>query len=177
MADRKPPLVVENLDQATFKCTFPACAGICCKNSRPPVEPDEQVNIDGHLDKFLPHLRSSARAHVEKNGWRTRRVKEGFPTIAVEGGWCVFANGGCTLQKVGMAEAAPWRYKPAACIRFPVKKTKGGSWYIRQWGYRGEDWDLFCLNPEESKVPARQSLVGEIRFSAEREQKLKKERT
>jgi len=174
MVERKLPLAVENLDEATFKCVFPVCGGICCKNGRPPVEPDEQKRIEKHLEKFLPHLRPSARAHVEKHGWLTKRVKDGHHTIAVEGGWCVFANEGCTFQKVGMTEGEPWKYKPSACIRFPLEKTKGGTWYIRQWKYRGEGWDLFCLNPDESKVSARESMADEIVYSAEREKKLKK---
>jgi len=103
-------------------------------------------------------------------------VKDGFRTIAVEGGWCVFANEGCTFQKVGMAEGEPWKYKPSACVRFPLEKTKGGTWYIRQWGHRGEAWDLFCLNPKESKVSARESMANEIVYSAEREKKLSKRR-
>jgi hypothetical protein len=166
---RALPLAVENLDTATFKCVFPVCGGVCCKNGRPPVEPDEQARIEENLPKLLPHLRPSARAFVEKSGWLTQRIKDGNRTIAVEGGWCVFENGGCTFQKVGMLEGDPWAYKPSACVRFPLEKTKGGSWYVRQWDYRGEVWDLFCLNPRESDLPARESLRDEIIFSAERE--------
>lgn len=171
MAETRLPLAVENLDAATFKCVFPVCGGICCKNGRPAVEPDEQARIEKHLAKFLPHLRPSARAHVEKNGWLTNRVKDGFRTIAVEGGWCVFANEGCTFQKVGMSEGEPWKYKPSACVRFPLERTKGGTWYIRQWGYRGEAWDLFCLNPDENPTPASESLADEVRYEAARAKK------
>ena len=91
--------------------------------------------------------------------------------LNVQGGWCVFANEGCVLQKVGMAEGKPWKYKPSICVSFPVEKTQGGSWYIRQWNYRGEIWDLFCLNPKEDPTPARISLREEIEFSARRERK------
>lgn len=177
MAEKKGkalPLAVENLDEATFKCVFPVCGGICCKNGRPTIEPDEQENIAKHLDKFLPHLRPRARAHIEKNGWLTHRMKEGYRTIGVDDGWCLFENDGCMFQKVGMAEGKPWKYKPAACIRFPLDETKDGTWYIRQWEYRGEAWDLFCLNPKESKVSARESMADEIIYEAEREKKLKK---
>ncbi len=177
MPEAALPLAVENLEEARFECLFPACAGLCCKNGRPRVELDERLNIDKNLGKFLPYLRACACARIERKGWLTRRVKDGFPIIAVERGWCVFANDGCVLQKVGLAEAAPWKYKPAACIRFPLRQAKGGHWYIRQWGYRGEKWNLFCLNPRESKVPARESLTGEMVFSAEREKKLKKGRS
>jgi hypothetical protein len=173
-----PALEVENLDTATFKCVFPVCGGICCKNGRPGVEPDERQRIEAGLERFLPHLRPSARAHVEKNGWLTNRTKDGLRTVAVEGGWCVFANEGCTLQKVGMLEGEPWRYKPSACIRFPLDKEKDGTWHVRQWGRRGEAWDLFCLNPDENPTPARESLRDEIEWSARREARLaeKKER-
>src|SRR5438132_6751694 len=170
MADALP-LNVENLATATFKCVFPVCGGICCKNGRPPVERDEQVKITANLRRFLPYLRDSARKHVEKKGWLTRRVKNGNRTVAVEGGWCVFANEGCVLQKVGMAEGQPWKYKPSICVSFPLEKTRGGSWYIRQWTYRGAAWDLFCLNPKEDPTPASVSLKDEIAFSAERERK------
>jgi hypothetical protein len=177
LAPKEPlALDVENGDTATFKCVFPVCGGICCKQGRPPVEPDEQARIERHLGKMLPHLRPSARAHIEKHGWLTNRVKDGHRTIAVEGGWCVFEHQGCTFQKVGMLEGKPWAYKPSACIRFPLEKTKGGTWYIRQWEYRGEGWDLFCLNPKENPMLAVDGLKDEIAFSAEREKKLARER-
>src|SRR5271155_3383206 len=98
MAEKKLPLAVDNLDAATFKCVFPVCGGICCKNGRPGVEADEKVKIEKHLGKFLPHLRESAREHILEHGWLTHRVKDGLRTIAVEGGWCVFANEGCVFQ-------------------------------------------------------------------------------
>ncbi|MBI3722468.1 DUF3109 family protein [bacterium] len=161
---KKLPLAIENIETATFDCVFPRCGGICCKNGRPPVEPDERERIEKNLERFLPHLRPSARAHVEKHGWLTKRVKRGNPVIAVEGGWCVFANEGCTFQKVGMAEGEPWKYKPSACIRFPLDQAKDGTWYVRQWGHRGEAWDLFCLNPKESPRPASESLRDEASF-------------
>jgi hypothetical protein len=36
---------------------------------------------------------------------------------------------------------------------------------VRQWGYHDEDWDLFCLNPKASTVPAAESLVDEVRLA------------
>jgi len=166
-----PSLAIDNLDTATFKCVFPICGGICCKNGRPIVEPIEQTRIGASLARFLPHLRPSARRHVERFGWLTKRIKAGCRTIAVEGGWCVFANQGCVLQKVGMTEGDKWKYKPSVCIRFPLEKTQRGRWHVRQWNYRGEGWDLFCLNPAENPTPASASLVEEIAFSAAREAK------
>jgi hypothetical protein len=169
-APAPPP--IENLAAATFKCVFPACGGICCRDGRPPVEPDEQARIEGHLPALLPLLRPSARAHVERHGWLTNRVKAGCRTIAVEGGWCVFENGGCTLQRAGASEGEPWRFKPSVCVRFPIEQSaRDGAWYVRQWGHRGEAWDLFCLNPEETTTPAAESLRDEVAFVAEREAK------
>jgi hypothetical protein len=164
-----PPLHVENLATATFKCVFPVCGGICCRQGRPTVEPDEQARIDANLAKLLPLLRPGARKHVEKRGWLTRRIKGGLHTVAVQGGWCVFENGGCTLQKAGMLEGERWKYKPAACIRFPLDKDGDGPWYVRQRGHRGEAWDLFCLDPAETRTVAADSLADEVRFVAERE--------
>jgi hypothetical protein len=91
-------------------------------------------------------------------------VKGGLRTVAVEGGWCVFENGGCALQKAGMAEGEPWKYKPAACIRFPLDRDHDGTWYVRQKGLRGEHWDLFCLDPAADPAPAAESLAAEIAF-------------
>jgi len=166
-----PSLAVENLETATFKCVFPTCGGICCRNGRPSVEPDERARIEKNLAKILPHLRPGSREHVEKHGWLTQRMKDGHRTVAVHDGWCVFENGGCTFQKVGMLEGKPWAYKPSACIRFPLEKANDGTWYVRQWKHRGEAWDLFCLNPTEDPTPASESLRDEVAFCAEREQK------
>ena len=63
------PLPIDNLDRATFKCVFPVCGGICCKNGRPPVTPEEQKRIRANLPKFLPHLREKARKIVAAGGW------------------------------------------------------------------------------------------------------------
>jgi hypothetical protein len=82
--------------------------------------------------------------------------------MRVVGGWCVFFNDGCTLHKAGAREGEAHRYKPAACAFFPLAKDQKDRWYVRQKAYKGEIWDLFCLDPEASKVPAAQSLTKEL---------------
>jgi hypothetical protein len=165
---REPPrLPVENLRTARFRCVFPACGGICCRNGRPTVDDDERARVDANLAKFLPLLRPRARGVVEARGWLTNRVKGGLRSVAVADGWCVFENGGCVLQRAGALEGERWRYKPAACIRFPLDRDRDGTWYVRQWGHRGEAWDLFCLNPAEDATPAEESLRDEVAFVAQ----------
>jgi hypothetical protein len=155
--------VILNLEQATFDCTYGrGCEGICCRNGRPMVYPDEASRIDGHLDRLLPELRPEARAIVEKGGYVSRRSKEGQPTMRVAAGWCVFFNQGCVLHRLGAEEQDPFRYKPWVCSVFPVSRDGRGPWYIRQKGYRGERWDLPCLDPAASTVSARESLRAEI---------------
>lgn len=155
---------IANLASAKFECVFPTCGGVCCKNGRPPVEPGEQRAIADNLAKFLPHLRPAARARIEATGFVTRRTKGGAPMLAVDAGWCVFANEGCVLHKVGASEGDRFKYKPWACAVFPLDRADDGGWYVRQRGQRGEAWDLFCLNPEESPLPAEQGCEGEIEF-------------
>jgi hypothetical protein len=48
---------------------------------------------------------------------------------------------------------------------FPLEKEQG-EWIIRQWGFRGETWDLFCLNPQASPRPAAETLAEEIALAA-----------
>ncbi|HEY2014975.1 MAG TPA: hypothetical protein VGH38_15815, partial [Bryobacteraceae bacterium] len=79
-------------------------------------------------------------------------------------GWCVFFNHGCTLHKIGAREGDPFRYKPSLCSLFPLAKDTNDRWYVRQKGFRGEVWDLFCLDPNNSKIPASESLREEIAF-------------
>src|SRR2546421_193041 len=46
-------LPVVNLKEAKYECIFGrGCEGICCKNGRPGLYPEEVVNIDAHLNKF-----------------------------------------------------------------------------------------------------------------------------
>jgi hypothetical protein len=157
------PLPVVNLDTATFECVFGrGCDGVCCQNGRPPVYPEEADIIQRNVEKFLPHLRPEARAVVERHGFLSRRIKLDLPMLRVVGGWCVFFHGGCVLHKVGAAEGQAFRYKPAACALFPLAKDAQDRWYVRQHGYEGEDWDLFCLNPAHSSRPAAESLRDEI---------------
>jgi hypothetical protein len=66
------------------------------------------------------------------------------------------------LHKVGAAEGDHFRYKPAPCSLFPLEQDDHDRWYVRQHGYQGEQWDLFCLAPGFSSVPAAESLGEEL---------------
>jgi hypothetical protein len=82
--------------------------------------------------------------------------------MRVTGGWCVFFNRGCVLHAAGAGEGDKHRYKPAVCALFPATKDQHDRWQVRQQGYNGKIWDLFCLDPKASSVPAAVSLQDEI---------------
>jgi hypothetical protein len=161
-----PPdqVAIEGLDSARFECVFPTCGGICCVNGRPPVEPGEEDRIAENLAKIVPHLRPEAKLRVAAKGFMTNRIKEGRRSLAVVGDWCVFHNDGCVLHKVGAEEGDKWKYKPWRCIAFPLERSPAGKWHVRQWGVRGEAWDVFCLDPAESPKTARATLREEVAF-------------
>jgi hypothetical protein len=161
------PLPVINLSEATFECVYGrGCEGLCCKNGRPGLYPDEVERVRENLDKFLPELRPEARELVQTAGFLSRRTKGGLPMLRVVDSWCVFFHKGCVLHKVGAAEGDKYRYKPASCALFPLARNEKGEWYVRQWGLEDEDWDLFCLNPAHSPMPAAESLADEVRLAA-----------
>src|SRR5262249_11773184 len=129
-------LPVINLSGAKFECTFGrGCDGVCCRNGRPMVYPEEIECIDVNLGKFLPGLRPGALAMVQKAGYLSRRKRLGLPLVRVQDGWCVFFNQGCVLHKVGAEEGDRYRYKPAACALFPLARDKDDRWYVRQKGF------------------------------------------
>jgi len=155
--------VILNLQQATFDCTYGrGCEGICCRNGRPMVFPDEAARIDANLGRLLPVLRPEARAVVEKEGYVSGRRKEGQPMMRVAAGWCVFFNQGCVLHRLGAEEQDPFRYKPWVCAVFPISRDARGPWYVRQKGFLGEVWDLPCLDPAATTVRASESLEAEL---------------
>jgi hypothetical protein len=155
-------LPVINLSEATFDCVFGrGCDGVCCRNGRPGIYPEEEERLTRNVHKFLPHLRPEARALVEASGYLSNRRRGGLPMLRVTGGWCVFFRQGCVLHKVGAAEGDKYRYKPAACALFPLAKNAEDRWYVRQWGVEDEKWDLFCLNPAASPRPAAESAADE----------------
>lgn len=159
-------LPVLNLAEAKFECIFGrGCDGICCHNGRPPIYAEEVALLDAHLAKILPRLRPAAREVVQKQGYRSRRRRLGLPMLRVVEAWCVFFNEGCVLHKIGAEEGDAYRYKPAACALFPLAKDEHDRWYVRQKGYKGERWPLFCLDPQISTVPATQSLNAELRLA------------
>ena len=98
----------------------------------------------------------------------SRRRKHGLPMLRVVDGWCIFFNEGCVLHKLGAAEGDKFRYKPAPCSLFPLEQDAQDRWYVRQHGYKGEQWDLFCLAPAQSQTPAAKSLEEELAFAARR---------
>jgi hypothetical protein len=166
MASKKAALPVLNLAETTYECIYGrGCDGICCQNGRPPVSAEEQQRIDANLDQFLPFLRPAARALIARDGYISKRIKAGMPMLRVLAGWCIFFNEGCVLHKVGAAEGDKFRYKPAPCSLFPLEQDDQDRWYVRQHGYKGEQWDLFCLAPGQSTVPAAQSLQEELAFA------------
>jgi hypothetical protein len=163
-------LPIINLKEAKFECIFGrGCDGICCRNGRPGVYPEEKENIDDHLEKFLPHLRPEARKVIEEDGYLSRRQKLGQPMLRVVDGWCIFFHQGCVLHKVGAMEGDKYRYKPAVCAVFPLAKDDDDRWYIRQKGVQGEKWDLFCLDPATPALPAAVSLKEEIALAMQYE--------
>jgi hypothetical protein len=156
-------LPVLNLAEAKFECIFGrGCDGICCQNGRPPIYPEEVENLDNNLAKFLPELRPEARQLVEECGYLSNRRRNGLPMLRTINGWCVFFNQGCVLHKVGAQEGDAYRYKPAACALFPLARDDNDRWYVRQRGFKSEKWDLFCLNPRQTQVPASESLRVEV---------------
>jgi hypothetical protein len=164
--------VVSNGLEATFDCIFGrGCEGICCQNGRPSVDPAEQAAIRKVIHRVLPHLRPEAQKLIESSGFLSKRTKLGQPMVRVVKGWCVFFNAGCTLHKVGSQDGDAYQYKPTQCALFPLEKGDDGAWYVRQWGYRGEKWDLFCLNPKESRRRAIDSLSGEMKLAVQCDEK------
>jgi hypothetical protein len=156
-------LRVFNLNEARFECTFGrGCAGICCKNGRPPVSAEETTRIATNLPKLTPLMRPEAVALVAKSGFVSRRRKAGAHTLRVVAGWCVFFNAGCVLHRAGAAEDDKFRYKPFACATFPLERHATRGWYVRQKGLLGEVWDLFCLDPSGSQRSAAASLEEEL---------------
>lgn len=168
MATKTPTsLPVLNLGEVTFECTYGrGCNGICCQNGRPPVSEEEAARLDANLDRFLPHLSPRARKAIEEGGYVSRRKKSGMPMLRVVDGWCIFFHEGCVLHKVGAAEGDRFRYKPAPCSLFPLEQDDHDNWYVRQHGYKGEQWDLFCLAPGFSRVPAAESLAEELALAS-----------
>jgi Fe-S-cluster containining protein len=156
-------LTVLNLEQAKYECIYGrGCDGICCQTGRPPVYPEEKARIDDNLEKILPELRPEARKTIEKKGYLSDRSRAGLPLMRIQGGWCVFFNQGCVLHKIGAAEGDKYLYKPVACALFPLSKDDQDRWYVRQKGYKTEGWNLFCLDPNASPMPAREALKEEM---------------
>ena len=167
-------LQVINLTEARYECIYGrGCDGICCQQGRPLVYPEEIERTDANLHKFWPLLRPEARKAIKKRGYLTERRRLGQPVMRSAGGWCVFFNQGCVFHKVGALEGDPFKYKPAVCALFPIQMDERDRWYVRQKGYKGEKWNLFCLDPQSTTIPAAESLQKEIalaeQFSEEEE--------
>jgi hypothetical protein len=160
---RRVTLRIVNLETARFDCTFGrGCDGVCCRNGRPLIYPEDARRIDAALPEVLPRLRDGARELVREQGYISGRIKRGYPVARVSGGWCVFFNDGCVLHRLGADEGDHMRYKPVVCALFPLDRLDAERWFVRQRGYNGEVWDLPCLDPAPTATPAAASLMEEI---------------
>jgi hypothetical protein len=156
-------LPILNLAEARYECTYGrGCDGVCCREGRPILYPEEIERLDANLPRTMPLLRREAQAVVRRKGYMSERQRLGHPVVRNVAGWCVFFNEGCVLHKMGDAEGDRFRYKPAVCSLFPIQSDHDGNWYVRQHGYKKEKWDLFCLSPQNSSVPAAESLQEEL---------------
>jgi hypothetical protein len=156
-------LPVLNLNSATYECTFGrGCDGVCCREGRPLVYADEIARIGENLSKFRPLMRPEASRMAARKGFLSGRRRLGQELMRVVGGWCIFFNQGCVLHRVGVAEGDKFRYKPAVCSLFPIQQDGRDNWYIRQKGFKGERWDLFCLDPQNTARRAEESLQEEL---------------
>lgn len=166
----KLSLQVLNLETATFECVFGrGCEGICCQNGRPSVSPKEAMRIDEILMRALPLLRPKAKKLIQDEGYLSNRRKQAHNMMRVVDGWCVFFKDGCVLHKIGTEDDDSYRYKPVKCALFPLDKDRDGTWYVRQRNYKGEGWELFCLNPKQSQQPAAKALETEIALAVKLE--------
>ncbi len=157
-------LPILNLTNAHYECTYGrGCDGICCREGRPILYSEEIERLDANLPRIMPLLRREAQAVVRRKRYLSgRRRLGGHPNVRNVAGWCVFFNEGCVLHKLGESEGDRFRYKPAVCSLFPIQSDDEGNWYVRQHGYKNEKWDLFCLDPQNSTVPAAESLREEL---------------
>ena len=157
------PLPILNSTEARFECTYGrGCDGVCCREARPLIYPQEIEKIDAKLHEVLPLLRPEARSFIQRHGYLTQRRRMGERTARHTNGWCVFFNEGCALHKLGAAEGDKFRYKPSVCSLFPIQQDEDDHWYVRQKAYKRERWDLFCLDPASTTVSAVESLQEEI---------------
>jgi hypothetical protein len=70
------------------------------------------------------------------------------------------------LHNIGAEDGDSYQYKPIQCALFPLERGDDGVWFVRQWGYEGEQWDLFCLNQKNSKRLATESLAAELELAS-----------
>lgn len=162
-------LTLVNGDTARFECTYGrGCEGTCCRQGRPPVDANQQAAIDLTRERWFPLLRAEAKKLIEREGWLSRRVKSGDRMVRVAAKWCVFFNNGCVLHTLGAEDGNPMALKPEACALFPLEKDKRGNWFVRQHGYKNEEWDeLFCLAGKRETPLAVKSLAAEMELAAE----------
>ncbi|SRR5579871_3319047 len=176
------PLPMLNLAEATYECTFGrGCEGVCCQDGKPPLFLDEVKRIDANIERILPRMRPEAQRVTRKSGYLDGRSEPERPYVRTVERWCIFFNQGCVLHALGAEEGDKYRYKPRECSWFPLWHDGKGNWYVRQHGYKGDTWELPCLNRAITKTPAAKTVQEEMEFVqqylAEKEAKNKKARS
>ena len=73
-----------------------------------------------------------------------------------------FEHGGWAFKLERGPEGDKFKYKPGVCSLFPIQQDERDRWYVRQKGYKGEKWDLFCLDPAQQSKRAAESLGDEL---------------
>ena len=156
-------LPIVNLDEARFECTFGrGCDGVCCKEGRPLVYPDEVGRIAEALEKLQVEAPPRGPGGRGEEGVPQRPASPGPPRPAQRRRLVPVLPRGMPPAPTRAGGRGQVPVQAGRLLLFPIQQDEHDRWYIRQRGFHRETWDLFCLDPRIHPRPAAETLVEEI---------------
>lgn len=130
----KNTLVSLDLIERFFVCDLDSCLGQCCidGDAGAPLLPEEERDIELHMDNILPLLNPAAQRIIKEEGASYIDPDGDLVTQIVEGRDCVYTTydkGGkclCALEKAYREDKLP-QLKPSSCHLYPVRLKKIGD--------------------------------------------------
>lgn len=160
-------IVSTQLFKKSFICNLEKCKGACCWEGDfgAPLEPDEELQIQKHLEPIKDYLSPENRNKIEDEGFSSYyQGMKATGTKLMQDNSCVFMNKDdngiavCGIEQAYQDGKTGFK-KPISCHLYPIRVSKNEKTNFEALNY--DEWDICsaaCQLGEAKQMPVYKFL-------------------